>query len=69
VIYTDTAAKKWYFPGGTTRIYDDIDDIVQIFQTMAWVQYGDHDSNPLTPNVLVVKAVDYTYTTQSNATP
>jgi hypothetical protein len=69
VIYTDQAARKWYFPGGTDFVYDDIDAIVQIFQTMVWVQYDDHDNNPLTPNVLVVKAVDYTYTTQPSVTP
>jgi hypothetical protein len=69
VIYTDQAARKWYFPGGTGFVYDDIDAIVQIFQTMVWVQYDDHDNNPLTPNVLVVKAVDYTYTTQPSVTP
>ncbi|MBN2162433.1 MAG: hypothetical protein JW713_05780 [Pontiellaceae bacterium] len=69
MIYTDTAAKKWYFPGGTPKIYDDIDDIVQIFQTMVWVGLGDHDGNPATPDVAIVKSVDYTYTTQPNATP
>ena len=61
VIYTDISNKKWYFPGGTDRMYDDVDKVVQIFQTMAWVAPADHDNNPLTPDKLVVQAVDYTY--------
>jgi len=63
VIYTDPMSKKWYLPAGVTRDprYDEPDSVVQIFQTLAWVDDGDHDGNPSTPDVLIVKEVDYTY--------
>jgi hypothetical protein len=52
----------WYIPGGTNLIYKDKDHVVQIFASMAWTEYADHDSDPTTPNQWVVRAVDYKYT-------
>lgn len=76
VVYTYNG-KTYYAPGGTGDpatgdiglFYENKDHVVQIFQTLAWVDFGDHDSNPLTAEKLVVKAVDFTYTTPGNVNP
>ena len=52
----------YYFPGGTNLAYTNEDHIVQLFQTLSWVKFGDHDNNPLTRDCLYVVANDYTYT-------
>jgi hypothetical protein len=31
--------KKYYYPGGTSRVYDTPDQVLRIFRTLAWVRY------------------------------
>jgi len=58
VVYTDPAGKNWYFPGGTPHCYSDVNKVVQIFQTLAWLD-----------NNFIVQAVDYTYGFPANGPP
>jgi hypothetical protein len=51
VLYTTPGGVTWYFPGGTDSHFTDVNKVVQIFQTMVWVD----------PVTMIVKAVDYTY--------
>ena len=69
LIYTDLAGKAWYLPAGVSGdpIYENKDAIVQIFKTMVWVALEDHDGDPTTATVLVVKKVEYRYTRQPDA--
>jgi hypothetical protein len=60
VIYV-YGGNTYYFPGGTDLIYDNVNKVVQIFQTMAWCNTEDHDGNPATPDRLIVKKVDFKY--------
>ncbi len=50
VLYTSPGGVTWYFPGGTESHFTDVNKIVQIFQTMVWLD-----------GTLKVRAVDYTY--------
>lgn len=68
MVYT-LGANTYYIPGGTNLLYDNKDSVVQIFQTLAWVNPEDYDADPLTPEGLVVKKVDYSYTLPPSIVP
>lgn len=33
--------KRFYYPGGTDRVYDAPDDVLKIFRTLAWAEYDE----------------------------
>jgi hypothetical protein len=35
----DYRGKKYYYPGGTSRVYDTPDQLLRVFRTLAWVRY------------------------------
>lgn len=35
----DWKGRRYYYPGGTFRVYDSPDNVIRIFRTMAWAKY------------------------------
>jgi hypothetical protein len=52
----DWRGKKFYYPGGTDRVYDSPDMVLSIFRTLAWAAYD------FQRDAWVVREVVHTYT-------
>jgi hypothetical protein len=55
----------WYFPGGVKAVFQDVNKVVQVFQTLAWVEITIDAGQ----SKKFVKKVDFTYTPQPSDTP
>lgn len=55
--------KTYYFPGGTDRVYDNVDQVLSVFRTLAWARW-----DPKRMNWQVVEVV-HTYTPPGQGVP
>lgn len=57
------AGKTYYFPGGTDRVYDDMDTVLRVFRTLVWARWDSWR------NEWQVMQVVYTYTPPGRGAP
>ena len=61
LIYANSDGDVICFPAGTDFVYDDIDDIVSIFESLGWIDFEDHDNDPMTPDEPVAQRITFRY--------